>query len=83
MHAEMDAPVEESSEVEMPDVKSEESPLLALHIAASSGILHLVGREETPEQELPDVVRDDDEEMTDAPQCWTTEEYEDISMGPH
>ncbi|KAJ7862641.1 hypothetical protein B0H14DRAFT_3444585 [Mycena olivaceomarginata] len=70
--AELGTPAEESSEVEMPDVKAEESPLFALNVAASSGILHLVGRGETPEdQELPDAVQDnDDDKMADAPQRW-------------
>ncbi|KAJ7301437.1 hypothetical protein DFH08DRAFT_827560 [Mycena albidolilacea] len=75
----------ESSEVEMPDVETEESPLFALNIAASSGILHLVGREEALEnQELPDVVQEDGNyEMEEAPRCWTTEDDDDIGMGPH
>jgi hypothetical protein len=82
MHAKMVTPVVESSKVEMP-VEAEESPLLALNLAASSGILHLVSQEETPEEpELPNVVQDDNEEMTDAPQQWTTEDDEDIGMGP-
>jgi hypothetical protein len=75
----------ESSEVEMPDVKTEESPLFALNVAASSGILHLVGREEAPEnQELPDTVQEDDDyEMADTPRRWTTEDDDNIGMGLH
>jgi hypothetical protein len=69
MQAEEGTQMAESSEVEMPDIETEESPLFALNIAASSGILHLVGREEAPEnQELPDTVQGDgDYEMDDAP----------------
>jgi hypothetical protein len=85
MQAEWGTSTEEPSEVEMPDVETEESPLFALNVAASSGILHLFGRGESPEdQELPDAVQDnDDNEMADAPQCWTTEDNDDIGMGPH
>jgi hypothetical protein len=85
MQAEEGTQMVESSEVEMPDVETEESPLFALHIAASSGILHLVGREEVPEnQELPDTVQGDgDYEMDDAPRRWTTKDDNDIGMGPH
>jgi hypothetical protein len=85
MQAEGGTPAEEPSELEMPDVKTEESPLFALNVAASSGILHLVGREESPEdQELPDAVQDDDDdEMADAPRRWTAEDDDDIGMGPH
>jgi hypothetical protein len=75
MQAEEGAQVAESSEMEMPDVETEESPLFALNIAASSGILHLVGREEAPEnQELPDTVQG---------RRWTTEDDDDMGMGPH
>jgi hypothetical protein len=85
MQAELGTPTVESSEVEMPDVKVEELPLFALNMAASSGILHLVSREGTPEdQELPDTVQDNDNnEMADAPRCWTAEDDDDIGMGPH
>jgi hypothetical protein len=85
MQEEMGTHTTESSEVEMPDVETEESPLFALNIAASSGILHLVGREEAPEnQELPDTVQENDNyEMADAPRRWTTEDDDDIGMGPH
>lgn len=85
MQAEEGTQAAESSEVEMPDVKTEESPLFALNIAASSRILHLVGREEAPEnQELPDAVQEDgDYEMEEAPRRWTTEDDDDIGMGPH
>jgi hypothetical protein len=86
MQAERRTLTEEPPEVEMPDAETEESPLFALHVAASSGILHLVGRGESPEdQELPDAVQDnDDDEMADTPQCWTAEDDDDnIGMGPH
>jgi hypothetical protein len=85
MQAEEGTQVAESSEVEMPDVETEESPLFALNIAALSGILHLVSREEAPEnQELPDTMQGDgDYEMEDAPRRWTTEDDDDIGMGPH
>jgi hypothetical protein len=86
MQAERGTLTEEPPEVEMPDVETEESPLFALHVAASSGILHLVGRGESPEdQELPDAVQDnDDDDMADAPRRWTAEDDDDnIGMGPH
>jgi hypothetical protein len=52
----------------MMSVKSEDSPLLALLIAASSGVLHLVRQDETPNpQEQFDQGQDNDEEMVDAP----------------
>jgi hypothetical protein len=87
MQAELGTPTEEPSEVEMPDVETEESPLFALNVAASSGILHLVGQGESPEdQELPDAVQDnDDDEMADALRRWTANDNDNdnISMGPH
>ncbi|KAJ7302892.1 hypothetical protein DFH08DRAFT_826213 [Mycena albidolilacea] len=84
MQAETGTSTMETSEVEMPDVEMEESPLFALNVAASSGILHLVGREEAPENpELPDTVQDgDDDEMADALRCWTTEDDDETRMGP-
>ncbi|KAJ7321811.1 hypothetical protein DFH08DRAFT_969698 [Mycena albidolilacea] len=84
--AEWETLTEETPEVEMPDAEMEELPLFALHVAASSGILHLVGRGESPEdQELPDAVQDNDnDEMADAPQRWTAEDDDDdLGMGPH
>ncbi|KAJ7850277.1 hypothetical protein B0H14DRAFT_3452013 [Mycena olivaceomarginata] len=67
----------------MMSVKSEDSPLLALLIAASSGVLHLVRRDETPNpQEQFDQGQDNDEEMVDAPRHWTTDVNKDIGMGP-
>jgi hypothetical protein len=55
-------------EVGMMGIKSKDSLLLVLPIATSRGVLHLVGRDKTPnllEQFNP--VQDNDKEMADAP----------------
>jgi hypothetical protein len=54
--------------------------LSALLVAASSGVLHLIGQYEVPSTSTQ--VQDFDEEMDDPPQHWTRDNDDDFGMGP-
>lgn len=70
----------ETRDEEMEGVGSKNPPLFVLSKAAASAVLHLVGQHKNPSSSTQE--QDHNEEMDDAPCCWTTDNDDDIGMGP-
>jgi hypothetical protein len=65
---------------EMEGVELQNQFSSALPIAASSGVLHLVGQQDTSSTSTQ--TQDFDEEMDDPPRSWTLDEDNEWGMGP-